>query len=55
MDLFNLSDDAYLVKVENRIPQLIIERRFMPKFVEVRKFMEEKAELGGKGIGSSSV
>ena len=53
--LFNLSDEGYLVEVGNRITQLIIERYFTPKFVEVSKFMEQKIEQGKKGFGSSGV
>ena len=55
MVLFNLSHNEYLVEVGNRIAQLIIERCFMQKFVEVSEFMEEKPERGEKGFGSSGV
>ena len=53
--LFNLSHEEHLVKVGNRTTQLIIERCFTPKFVEVSKFMDEKTEQGGKGFDSSGV
>ena len=38
--LFNLSDQKYLVETGNRVAQLIIERCFTPKFLEVNTFME---------------
>ena len=46
--LFNLSDEEYLVETGDRIAQLIIERCFMPKFVKVSEFTEEKADRGEK-------
>ena len=53
--LFNLSHEEHLVKVGNGTAQLIIERCFTPKFVEVSKFMDEKIEQGGKGFDTSGV
>ena len=47
--LFSLSDKEYLVEVGNSIAQLIIERWFMPMFVEVSKFMDKKTERRGGG------
>ena len=52
---FNLSNEECLVEVGSCIAQLIIERCFTPKFVEVSKFMEEKTERGEKGFDSSGV
>ena len=53
--LFNLSNEEYVVKTGNHVVQLIIERCFTPKFVEVSKFTEEKSKRGQKGFGSSGV
>ena len=53
--LFNLSNEKYVVETGNRIGQLIIERCYTPKFVEVNEFNEEKTERGQKGYGSSGV
>ena len=53
--LFNLSNEEYVVETGNRIAQLIIERCFTPKFVEVSKFTEEKTKREEKGFGSSGV
>ena len=54
--LFNLPHEEYLVEIGgNCIAQLIIERCFTPKFVEVSKFMEEKTEQGETGFASSGV
>ena len=40
----NLSDGGYTAESGNYIAQLIIELCFMPNFVNVSKFMEEKIE-----------
>ena len=48
--LFNLSHEEHMVEASNRIAQLIIERCFTPKFVEIIKFMDEKTERGEKGL-----
>ena len=55
MVLFNFSNEEYVVETGNCIAQLIIERCFTPKFVEVSDFTEEKTERGQKGFGSSGV
>ena len=55
MILFNLSDEEYVVKTHDCIAQLIIERCFCPKFVEVGEFTDKKTERGHKGFSSSSV
>ena len=39
----------------NHIAQLIVERCFTPKFVEVSEITEEKTERGQKGFGSLGV
>ena len=44
--LFSLSDGEYMVETGNGIAQLIIERCFTPKFVEVTKFMDKTTERG---------
>ena len=49
------SSDKYVVETGNHIAQLIIERCFTPKFVEVSEITEEKTERGQKGFGSSGV
>ena len=53
--LFNLPHEQYMVEAGNCIVQLIIEQWFMPKFVKVSKFMDEKTERGEKGFDSSGV
>ena len=55
MVLFNLFNEECVVERGNHIAQLIIERCFTPKFVEVSKFTEEKTERGQKGFASSGV
>ena len=44
-----------MVEAGNCIVQLIIEQWFMPKFVKVSKFIDEKTERGEKGFDSSGV
>ena len=53
--LFNISDEKYVLETGNRTAQLIIQRFFTPKFVEVSEFTEEKTERDKKGFGSSGV
>ena len=53
--LSRFSSDEYVVETGNHISQLIIERCFTPKFVEVSEITEEKTERGQKGFGSSGV
>ena len=53
--LFNLSNEDYVVEAGNRIAQLITEHCFMPKFLEVNEFTEEKTERGQKSFGLSGV
>ena len=47
--LFNLFNEEYVVETDNRIGQLIIERCYTPKFVEVNEFNEEKTIKGQRG------
>ena len=47
--LFNLFNEEYVVETGNRIGQLIIERCYTPKFVEVNEFNEEKTVKGQRG------
>ena len=55
MVLFNLSNEEYLVEAGNCITQLIVERCFATRFLEVSKFMEEKIEQGENVYGFSGV
>ena len=44
-------NEEYVVETGNHIAQLIVERCFTPKFVEVSEITEEKTERGQKGFG----
>ena len=43
---FNLSNKEFVVKTDNCIAQMIIERCFMPKCVKVSEFNEKKNKKG---------
>ena len=51
--LFNFSNKEYVFEKHKRIGQLIIERYYTPKFVEVHNFTDGKTERGDGGFGSS--
>ena len=54
--LFNFSDVDYKIEKGNRIVQLIIERYYLPKFVEVSEMSEwgvGGSEGGQSGFGST--
>ena len=54
MILFNFSYEEYVVERGNRIAQVIVERYYTPKFVEVHEFTK-KIERGEGGFGSTGV
>ena len=47
--LFNLSNEEYVIERGDRIAQLIIERCYSPKFVEVSEFTKIKLKEGRGG------
>ena len=49
--LFNLSNEEYVIERGDRIAQLIIERCYSPKFVEVSEFTKDKTERGEARVG----
>ena len=54
MILFNFSNEEYVVERGNRIAQVIVERYYTPKFVEVHQFTK-KIERGEGDFGSTVV
>ena len=50
--LFNLSNEEYVIERGDRIAQLIIERCYSPKFVEVSQFTKDKTERREGRVGS---
>lgn len=44
--LFDFSSEEYAIERGDPIPQMIIERYYSAKFVEVREFTKEKTERG---------
>ena len=53
--LFNFSNEEYVIERGDRITQLIIERCYLPKFIEVSEFIKEKTERGEGGFASTGV
>ena len=51
--LFNFSNEEYVIERGDRITQLIIERCYLPKFIEVSEFTKEKTERGEGGFAST--
>ena len=50
MILFNFSNEEYIVERHQRIGQLIIERYYTAKFVEVHNFTDGKTERSKEGL-----
>ena len=48
--LFSFSNEEYVVEKHQRIGQLIIERYYAAKFVEVHDFTDGKTERGKEGL-----
>ena len=55
MILFNFSHEEYVVEKHQKIGQLIIDRYYTPKFVEIYHFIDGKTERSEAGFGSSGV
>ena len=53
--LFNFFSEEYVIEKGDRIAQMIIERYYTPKFVEVSDFTNEKTERWEGGFGSTGV
>ena len=49
--LFNLSNEEYVIERGDRIAQLIIERCYSLKFVEVSQFTKDKTERREGRVG----
>lgn len=53
--LFNFSDCAFEVKVGDRIGQLIVEKYYTPKVIEVTEEQLSKTDRGEGGFGSTGI
>ena len=53
--LFNFFNEEYDIERGDRIAQVIIERYYTPKFVEVSDFTKEKTERGEGGFSSTGL
>ena len=49
--LFNFSNEEYVIERGDHIAQLVIERYFTLKFVEVHEFTKNTTERGEDGFG----